>query len=44
MLRIRPGDTAFVDVDAYLDRRFAGIVTHVATAASGDQSPQPRGR
>ncbi len=37
VLRIRPGDTAFVDVDAYLDRRFSGVVTHVATAASGDQ-------
>jgi HlyD family secretion protein len=37
VLRIRLGDTALVDVDAYLDRRFTGIVTEVATAASGDQ-------
>lgn len=35
VLRIQEGDTALVDVDAYLDRRFQGLVTHVATAASG---------
>jgi len=37
VLRIRPGDTAFVEVDAYLDRRFSGIVTQVATAATSGQ-------
>lgn len=36
VLRIQNGDTAMVDVDAYLDRRFTGIVTHVATAATGN--------
>ena len=37
VLRIRPGDTAYVEVDAYLDRRFTGRVTQVATAASSGQ-------
>ncbi len=37
VLRIRRGDTASVEVDAYLDRRFSGLVTQVATAASSGQ-------
>lgn len=37
VLRIAPGDTAYIEVDAYLDRRFPGIVKHVATSATNDQ-------
>ncbi len=37
VLRISPGDTAMVDVDAYLGRRFSGRVTQVATSASTGQ-------
>jgi HlyD family secretion protein len=37
VLRIAPGDTAYIEVDAYMDRRFLGEVIHVATSASNDQ-------
>lgn len=34
ILRITEGDTADVDVDAYLGRKFKGIVTHIANSAN----------
>lgn len=35
ILRIQSGDTADVEVDAYLDRKFKGIVTQIANSAGG---------
>lgn len=37
VLRIKGGDTAWVEVDAYLDREFPGRVTEIATSATADQ-------
>lgn len=34
ILRIRLGDTAEIEVDAYLDRKFKGYVTEIANSAS----------
>lgn len=34
IIRIKLGDTAVVEVDAYLDREFKGIVTKIANSAS----------
>ncbi|MGB1206392.1 MAG: efflux RND transporter periplasmic adaptor subunit [Chitinophagales bacterium] len=33
ILRLESGDTAIVEVDAYLDRTFLGVVTHIANSA-----------
>lgn len=40
IIRISQGDTALLEVDAYLDRKFKGIVTEIANAAKnvGGQS------
>jgi HlyD family secretion protein len=34
IIRVKPGDTATVEVDAYLDRDFTGIVTEIANSAN----------
>ncbi len=34
IVRVKMNDTAFVEVDAYLDRKFKGIVTQIANSAS----------
>lgn len=34
ILRVKLGDTADIDVDAYLDQKFKGIVTEIANSAS----------
>ena len=34
IIRVNNGDTAFVEVDAYLNRKFKGIVTEIANSAS----------
>ena len=34
IIRVKLGDTAIVDVDAYLDREFKGIVTEIANSAN----------
>lgn len=34
IIRVKVGDTAIVEVDAYLDRDFKGIVTEIANSAS----------
>ncbi len=33
IVRVSTGDTAFIEVDAYLDRKFKGIVTEIANSA-----------
>ncbi len=38
VLRVSLGDTANIEVDAYLDRKFKGIVTEIANSASGAAS------
>ena len=35
ILRVKIGDSVSVEVDAYLDRKFAGVVTEIANSASG---------
>lgn len=35
VLRINLGDTANIEVDAYLDRKFIGLVTQIANSAGG---------
>ncbi len=35
VLRVNIGDTAVVEVDAYLDKKFIGIVTEVASSTAG---------
>lgn len=42
IIRVKQNDTAYIEVDAYLDRKFKGIVTEIAnsantTGASADQ-------
>ncbi|OWY25386.1 efflux RND transporter periplasmic adaptor subunit [Sphingobacteriales bacterium UPWRP_1] len=43
IIRVSVGDTAQVEIDAYLDHKFTGVVTHIASSAnstnqlSGDQ-------
>lgn len=42
IIRVKQNDTAYIEVDAYLDRKFEGIVTEIAnsantTGASADQ-------
>ncbi|MCX6284892.1 MAG: efflux RND transporter periplasmic adaptor subunit [Bacteroidetes bacterium] len=34
IVRVRMGDTALIEVDAYLNRKFKGIVTEIATSAN----------
>jgi len=34
IVRVHLGDTALIEVDAYLDRKFKGIVTEIATSAN----------
>jgi HlyD family secretion protein len=34
IVRVHIGDTAMIDVDAYLDRKFKGIVTQIANSAN----------
>jgi len=34
IIRVKNGDTAFVEVDAYLNRKFKGVVTEIANSAS----------
>ena len=34
IVRVALGDTALIEVDAYLDRKFKGIVTEIATSAN----------
>jgi HlyD family secretion protein len=34
IVRVAMGDTALIEVDAYLDRKFKGIVTEIATSAN----------
>ncbi len=36
ILRVNLGDTAIVEVDAYIDRKFKGIVTQIANSANMD--------
>ncbi len=36
ILRVSLGDTAIVEVDAYIDRKFKGIVTQIANSANMD--------
>lgn len=38
IVRVGMGDTALIEVDAYLNRKFKGIVTEIANAASGNSS------
>jgi HlyD family secretion protein len=33
IVRVNPGDTALIEVDAYLDHKFKGIVTEIANSA-----------
>jgi HlyD family secretion protein len=35
VLRVSVGDTAMVEVDAYLDKKFVGLVTEVASSTAG---------
>lgn len=34
IVRVRMGDTALIEVDAYLNRKFKGLVTEIATSAN----------
>lgn len=34
IVRVRLGDTALIEVDAYLNRKFKGVVTEIATSAN----------
>jgi len=34
IVRVRMGDTALIEVDAYLNRKFKGVVTEIATSAN----------
>ncbi len=36
IVRVKPNDTAYIEVDAYLDRKFKGIVTEVANSANAN--------
>jgi len=38
ILRVKLGDTATVEVDAYLDRKFKGVVSEIANSASNQGS------
>lgn len=38
IVRVGMGDTALIEVDAYLNRKFKGVVTEIANAASGNNS------
>jgi HlyD family secretion protein len=42
IVRVHSGDTALIDVDAYMDRKFKGIVTEIANSAdiSGQSTDQ----
>jgi HlyD family secretion protein len=34
IVRVKNGDTAYIEVDAYLDRKFKGLVTEIANSAN----------
>jgi HlyD family secretion protein len=36
IVRVKLGDTALIEVDAYLDRKFKGIVTRIANSSTSD--------
>jgi HlyD family secretion protein len=36
IVRVKLGDTALIEVDAYLDRKFKGIVTRIANSSNSD--------
>lgn len=38
IIRVELGDTAEIDVDAYLDKKFLGIVTEIANSATSSMS------
>ncbi|MEX2590424.1 MAG: efflux RND transporter periplasmic adaptor subunit, partial [Chitinophagales bacterium] len=38
ILRVTKGDTARIDLDAYIDRKFKGVVSHIASSAKTDQA------
>lgn len=38
IVRVGLGDTALIEVDAYLNRKFKGVVTEIANAASGNST------
>ena len=38
IVRVSMGDTALIEVDAYIDRKFKGVVTEIANAASGNST------
>ncbi len=38
IVRVEMGDTAIIDVDAYLNKKFKGVVTEIANAASGNST------
>ena len=38
IVRVGMGDTALIEVDAYLNRKFKGVVTEIANAASGNST------
>lgn len=38
IVRVKLGDTALIEVDAYLDRKFKGIVTEIANSSKASQT------
>lgn len=36
IVRVKLGDTALIEIDAYLDRKFKGIVTQIANSSNSD--------
>ena len=38
IVRVSMGDTALIEVDAYINRKFKGVVTEIANAASGNST------
>jgi HlyD family secretion protein len=36
IVRVKLGDTALIEVDAYLDRKFKGVVTQIANSSNAD--------
>ncbi len=36
IVRVKLGDTALIEVDAYLDRKFKGVVTRIANSSTSD--------
>ncbi len=37
IIRVKTGDTALIEVDAYLDRKFKGVVTQIANSSNTNQ-------